>query len=70
MKKTSWDELPVMLNTKEVAELLGYGQQTIRELCHAKAIPFIRAGRAFMFPRDAVRNWIEDVAMANLKRGA
>ena len=69
MRKTKWDELPVILNTKEVSELTGYGQQTIRELCHAKSIPFFRWGRAFMFPRDKVKEWIDNVAMENLVRG-
>lgn len=65
MKNVSWDELSIMLNTKEVASVIGYGEQTVRELCHAGRIPFIRVGRAFMFPRDAIRKWVEEVAMNN-----
>lgn len=65
---TNWDELPLMLNTKEVASLIGYGPQTIRELCHSKEIPHARFGRSFVFPRDRIRAWIESVANNNMKR--
>jgi excisionase family DNA binding protein len=48
-----------------MAMLMGCGRQTIRELCHTKEIPFIRVGRAFMFSKDAVRNWLNDASKNN-----
>ncbi len=61
----SIEELPIMLNTQQVAQLTGYGQQCIRELCHTKQIPFVQFGRAFKFPRDGVLQWIELTAKKN-----
>jgi len=57
-KVTSWDQLPLTLGVRETAEIVGYGQARIRELCRANKIPCIRLGRAFRIPRDALRDWL------------
>ncbi|WP_027937832.1 helix-turn-helix domain-containing protein [Anaeroarcus burkinensis] len=64
---TSWEELPLMLNTKQVAELTGYGPQTIRELCHAQKIPFVKFGKGFMFYKEALKQWIEQATRESLQ---
>lgn len=53
-----WNDLPLMLTTKEVARLTGNGEQAIRNLCHSKEIPFKKIGRSFMFSRDALKEWL------------
>lgn len=69
MKKmivNNWDEVPLILNTKEAAELIGCGPQTIRDLCRAKKIPFIPVGRSFKFTREAIRQWLDRMAAENV----
>lgn len=61
-RTTDWNQLPVMLNTREVALVLGYGSDVVRGLCKVGKMPHIRLGRAFMIPRDALRSWVETVA--------
>jgi excisionase family DNA binding protein len=72
MKKaniTHWDELPLILNVKEVAQLTGCGEQMIRMLCHAKQIPCFRLGRAFSMLREGLRQWIEKISVAEISQG-
>ncbi len=65
---TAWDKLPLTLGVKEVAEITGYGQARIRELCRAKRIPCIRLGRAFRIPRDSLRRWLEMEAEKGIEK--
>lgn len=67
MQRTSWDEVPLILNTTEVSELIGCSSQVVRGLCHTNQIPFIRYGRAFIFPRDRIRSWLDKQATINYR---
>lgn len=57
-KVTNWEDLPLMLGVKETAEVVGYGQARIRELCRAGLLPNVRLGRAYRIPREALRTWL------------
>jgi excisionase family DNA binding protein len=57
-KKTDWEQLPLTLSIKETAEVIGYGQARVRELCRANVLPHVRLGRAYRIPREALRNWL------------
>jgi len=58
-------ELPIMLNVRLAAQVSGYGQARIRELCRARKAPHVRLGRAYMLPRDTFLAWLENEAARN-----
>jgi len=61
----NWDNLPLTLNVKETAQVTGYGQAKIRELCRSHRIPCLHLGHAFRIPKDALRNWINTECYQN-----
>ena len=54
-----------MLNVKETAKLLGYGEARIRALCNENAIPYLRLGRAFVVPKEQLQLWIAKKSIVN-----
>lgn len=46
------DELPVVLNTETVAELLGVSVQTVRIQCAEGELPGVKIGRRWFVARD------------------
>jgi excisionase family DNA binding protein len=55
------EELPLLLNAREVATLLRVAPNTIYELARLRAIPGSRRiGRALRFSRDAILRWVRD----------
>ncbi|MBP2657176.1 MAG: Helix-turn-helix domain [Firmicutes bacterium] len=61
----NWDTLPLTLSVKETAQLTGYGQAIIRDLCRSRRIPCLHLGRAFRIPKDALRNWLNTECYQN-----
>lgn len=57
-KYTSFDQLPVVLNAKDVAELLGISSTAAYGLLHAADFPTITVGRRKLVPRDELVAWI------------
>jgi excisionase family DNA binding protein len=54
----------VLLTAKEVAELTGLSEGTIRHFCSSLRIPFIRiSARCVRFERSALMTWIADMAV-------
>ena len=63
----SWERYPLVLNVKQTAGIVGYGPARIRELCKANLLPHLKNGRAYMIPRDALREWINKEAAKAMK---
>lgn len=55
----SFDELPLFLNAKTVASLLGISSASCYELMHEKGFPTLRIGSRIVVPRDKLIQWIE-----------
>ena len=55
----SYDELPLFLNAKMVAEVLGVSAATGYELMHEDVFPVVRVGNRMVVPKDKFRDWVE-----------
>ena len=53
-----YDELPVFLNARMVADLLGVSQSTAYELMHEKNFPTLQVGSRLVVPRDKFIDWM------------
>ena len=53
-----YDELPVFLNARMVADLLGVSQSTAYELMHEKDFPALQVGSRLVVPRDKFIDWM------------
>ena len=61
MKKsvfTSYDELPLLLNVKQLAELLGVSDSSVYELIQKDDFPSLRIGKRIVIPKEELRKWI------------
>lgn len=56
---TNYDELPLFLNAKLVAQTLGIGLASAYELMHDEGFPSMRVGNRFVVPKDKFRRWVE-----------
>ena len=53
-----YKELPLFLNARMVANLLGVSQSTVYELMHEKTFPTLRVGSRLVVPRDQFIEWM------------
>ena len=63
MKKsvfTNYDELPLLLNTTQLADLLGVSHSSVYELIHEPGFPSLRIGKRIVIPKEELRQWISD----------
>ena len=63
MKKsvfTNYDELPLLLNTTELADLLGVSHSSVYELIQEPGFPSLRIGKRIVIPKEELRQWISD----------
>lgn len=58
-KFVSYDQLPLFLNARLVAQTLGIGQASAYELMGEKGFPAIRIGSRIVVPKDKFRQWVE-----------
>lgn len=61
MKKsvfTSYNELPLLLNVKQLAELLGVSDSSVYELIQEDDFPSLRIGKRIVIPKEELRKWI------------
>ena len=61
MKKsvfTSYDELPLLLNVKQLAELLCVSDSSVYELIQEDDFPSLRGGKRIVIPKEELRKWI------------
>ena len=56
----SYDELPLFLNAKMVAKLLGVAPSTAYELMQKEGFPRLRIGNRIVVPRDDFREWVKE----------
>ena len=56
----SYDELPLFLNAKMVAKLLGVAPSTAYELMQEPGFPRLRIGNRIVVPRDDFRAWVKE----------
>lgn len=61
MKKsiyTSYDKLPLLLNVKQLADLLGVSDSSVYELIQEDGFPSLRIGKRIVIPKEELREWI------------
>ena len=61
MKKSiykSYDELPLLLNVKQLADLLGVSDSSVYELIQEDDFPSPRIGKRIVIPKEELREWI------------
>ena len=61
MKKsvfTNYDELPLLLNTTQLADLLGVSHSSVYELIQEPDFPSLRIGKRIVIPKEELRQWI------------
>ena len=61
MKKSiykNYDELPLFLNAKIVAEVLGIAPSSAYELMHEKGFPILKVGNRLLVEKDKFKEWI------------
>ena len=56
---TNYDEHPLCLSAKLVAQTLGVGRATAYELMKEKDFPAIRVGSRIVVPKEKFRQWVE-----------
>ena len=55
---TSYDELPLLLNVKQLADLLGVSDSSVYELIQEDGFPSLRIGKRIVVPKEERREWI------------
>ena len=58
-KFKSYDELPLFLNAKTVAEILGISVAGAYELLHKEDFPVLRIGSRLVVPKEKFLAWVE-----------
>lgn len=57
---TAYDELPLLLNVKQVASLLGISDSSAYELIQEDDFPSLRIGKRIVVPKENLQQWISD----------
>lgn len=57
-KFKNYEELPLFLNAKMVADLLGVSPSSAYELMHKKDFPAMRIGNRLIVPKDRFQEWV------------
>ena len=63
MKKSSYksyDDLPLFLNAKLVAQVLGVSISTAYEVMHEPGFPTLRVGSRMVVPKEKFIRWVEE----------
>ena len=55
----SFEDLPVILNMKEVADVLGISESGTYDLCRTDSFPSFRIGNRILIKRDKLVEWID-----------
>lgn len=56
----SYDELPLFLNSKLVAKVLGVSPSSGYELMHQPDFPVLRVGSRMVVPKEKFIQWVEE----------
>ena len=63
---TNYDELPLLLNVKQLADLLGVADSSVYELVQEDDFPSLRIGKRIVVPKEELRKWISAHAKGGL----
>ena len=55
----SYDDLPLFLNAKMVAQVLGVSISSAYELMHETGFPALRIGSRIVVPKEKFRQWVD-----------
>lgn len=55
----SYGDLPLFLNAKLVAQVLGVSISSAYELMHETGFPALRIGNRIVVPKEKFRRWVE-----------
>ncbi len=55
----SYDELPMFLSAKTLAQVLGVSISTAYELFHEPSFPTLRVGSRMVVPKEKLMQWVE-----------
>jgi len=56
----SYDELPLFLNAKTVAKVLGVSPSSGYELMHEPGFPMLKIGSRMVVPKEKFIRWVEE----------
>lgn len=56
----SYDELPLFLNVKTVAKVLGISPSSSYELMHQRDFPTLKIGNRIVVPKERFVKWVEE----------
>ena len=55
----SYEELPLFLNAKMVAQVLGIAPSSAYELMHESNFPVLKVGNRMVVPKEKFIQWVE-----------
>ena len=58
----SYDDLPLFLNAKTVADVLGIATSSAYELMHAKVFPTVKIRSRMVVPKEKFIEWVNSYA--------
>lgn len=58
----SYDQLPLFLNAKTVAQVLGISMAGTYELLHREDFPVVKIGSRLVVPKEKFLAWVEEQA--------
>ena len=66
--KTSYDQLPIILNANAIAQTLGISRAGAYELMHSEGFPTLRIGKRMMVSKEHFIQWITIVYNDTVQR--
>ena len=54
----SYEELPLFLNAKMVAQVLGIAPSSVYELMHESSFPVLKIGSRMVVPKEKFIEWV------------
>ncbi len=58
-KYTDWAQVPILLSTRDVADVLGVHINTVKRLINDQKLPAKKIGRAWKVRKSDIRSYIE-----------
>ena len=62
----SYDELPLFLNAKMVAQVLGVSPSSGYELMHEPGFPVLKVGNRMVVPKEQFIRWVREHTEGNV----
>jgi excisionase family DNA binding protein len=60
---------PILIDTKEVARLLGVKERTVHEFRRTRDLPCVHAGKYIRFRPDEVKKWVDQQPSTKRRHG-